>query len=116
MAVLRMRGLCIHYALRSRMHLPPSVLQQGPNARIVKPVPKTTASRQSLDQKGTPAKPLHEKWTTTRHGGPGRPYDFRMQPDWITRTEAVMQAIADDFALADTTDFPSIVRRSIDRI
>jgi len=39
-----------------------------------------------------------------------------MQQDWITRTEAVMQAIADDFALADTTDFPSIVRRSIDRI
>lgn len=27
-----------------------------------------------------------------------------------------MQAIADEFALSDTTDFPSIVRRSIDRI
>ena len=34
----------------------------------------------------------------------------------MTRTEAVMQAIADEFALADTTDFLSIVGRSIDRI
>jgi AraC-like DNA-binding protein len=39
-----------------------------------------------------------------------------MQPDWVMRTEAVMQAIADELALADTTDFLSIVGQSIDRI
>src|SRR4029078_9936070 len=61
MAVLRMTGLCIHYALRSRMHLPPSVLQQGPNARIVKTVPKTTTSRQSLDWKGTHCETIARK-------------------------------------------------------
>jgi AraC-like DNA-binding protein len=36
--------------------------------------------------------------------------------DWITRTEAVIQALADDFALSDATDFPSLVRRSIEQI
>lgn len=82
----------------------------------MKQVPKTTTSYQGLDWKGTHCEAFARKVTALKHGGAGRPYDFRMQPDWITRTEAVMQAIADDFALADTPDFLSIVGRSIDRI
>src|SRR6185436_12883000 len=39
-----------------------------------------------------------------------------MQPDWLARTEAVMREIADELGLADTTDFRSIILRSIDRI
>src|SRR4029453_10362544 len=39
-----------------------------------------------------------------------------MQADWVLRTEAVIRAIADDFELADTTEFLALVRRSIDRI
>jgi AraC-like DNA-binding protein len=39
-----------------------------------------------------------------------------MQPDWGLRTVAVIRAIADDFALADTTEFLPLMRRSIDRI
>ena len=52
----------------------------------------------------------------TKSAEAGRPYDFKMQPDWVARTEAVMREIADELALADTTDFLSIIRRLIDRI
>jgi AraC-like DNA-binding protein len=43
-------------------------------------------------------------------------YDRQVQPDWLTSTRAVIRAISDDLALADLSEFTTLIWRSLDTI
>src|SRR6476619_6902130 len=104
MAVLRITGLCIHTLSDRECTSRLQFYNMGRIRGCETGSQKDNFPPQARPERNT-RRSLCTKSSDSEVRGGRTPYDFRMQPDWVARTEAVMREIADELALADTTDF-----------